>query len=188
MRDLSWSIVFISASAGPDTPIAAPVRRNSRRFMVLGPRQGTRLHCGLLREEVSFGATADLVLSSATCTRAPSRRSSAGLITTTLPTASPPVTSTQLPRSRPTVTVWYRTVESGATVTTCGGPSRITSAVAGRRSGGVPGPSASCPRAYHPGRDPPPGFAPPTPLGSGRAGATGEPAGRATGASTAAPA
>src|SRR5947209_12035403 len=58
----------------------------------------------------------------ATRTRAPSCRSVGGLITMSAPSASPPVTSTQLPRSRPMVTVWYRAVESGATVTTCGGP------------------------------------------------------------------
>src|SRR6266852_5913847 len=108
-----------------------------------------RTHRGRLGEEMSFGATPDLLLSAATIrTRAPSCRSSAGLITMSSPAARPPVTSTQLPRSRLIVTVWYRTVESGATVTTCGGPSRITSAVAGTRNGGAPGPSASCTWAY----------------------------------------
>src|SRR3989441_1070990 len=116
----------------------------------------------------------------ATRTRAPSCRSVGGLITMCVPWASPPVTSTQLPRSRPMVTVWYRTVESGATVTTCGGPSRITSAVAGTRKGGVPGPSASCTWAYIPGRNAPLGFATRTSVSSGRAGASSEPAGRGT--------
>src|SRR5256885_701117 len=40
-----------------------------------------------------------------TRTRAPSCRSVGGLITMCAPWVSPPVTSTQLPRSRPTVTV-----------------------------------------------------------------------------------
>src|SRR2546429_223390 len=72
-----------------------------------------------------------------TRTRAPSCRSVGGLITMCVPWESPPVTSTQLPRSRPMVTVWYRTVESGPTVTTCGGPARSTSAGVGAPSGGA---------------------------------------------------
>src|SRR2546427_12581372 len=81
----------------------------------------------------------------ATRTRAPSCRSVGGLITTCTPWASPPVTSTQLPRSRPIVTVWYRAVESGATVTTCGGPARVTKAPAGppHRGGAAPRPSST---------------------------------------------
>src|SRR5690348_876667 len=55
-------------------------------------REGTRLHSGLLRVDVSLEAAADLVRSTATCTRTPSRRSSGGLMTTTLVSASPPVT------------------------------------------------------------------------------------------------
>src|SRR6267378_6790602 len=136
---------------------------------------------GRPREDVSFGATPDPVPSPATmCTRVPSRRSSGGLTTTALPSASPPVTSTQLPRSRPRVTVWYRAVESGATVTTCGGPSRITSAVAGTRSGGLPAPSASCTWAYIPGRNTPVGLATRTSVSSVRAVASSAPAVRAT--------
>src|SRR5207245_2226831 len=111
-----------------------------------------------------------------TRTRAPSCRSVGGLITMCVPWVSPPVTSTQLPRSRPMVTVWYRTVESGATVTTCGGPSRITSAVAGTRKGGVPGPSASCTWAYIPGRNAPLGFATRPSVSSVRAVASSDPA------------
>src|SRR3989454_7387177 len=116
----------------------------------------------------------------ATRTRAPSCRSVGGLITMCAPWASPPVTSTQLPRSRPMVTVWYRTVESEATITTCGGPSRITSAVAGTRNGGVPAPSASCTWAYIPGRNTPVGLATRTSVSSVRAVASSAPAVRAT--------
>src|SRR5713226_2462031 len=140
-----------------------------------------RTHRGRLGEEMSFGATPDLLLSAPTIrTRAPSCRSSAGLITMSSPAARPPVTSTQLPRSRLIVTVWYRTVESGATVTTCGGPSRITSAVAGTRNGGAPGPSASCTWAYIPGRNTPLGFATRTSVSSVRAVGSSDPAVRAT--------
>src|SRR2546430_10157680 len=116
----------------------------------------------------------------ATRTRAPSCRSGGGLITTCTPWSSPPVTSTQLPRSRPRVTVWYRTVESGPTVTTCGGPSRITSDAAGTRNGGAPAPSASCTWAYIPGRNTPLGFATRTSVSSVRAVASSDPAVRAT--------
>src|SRR5438445_731984 len=180
-RNTTFPVIF----AVNTCPSARQLTASTRPVTTVSPSsRGARMGSGDDADAVMFppleGCYRAVPLPAPMCTRAPSRRSSAGLTTTTLPSARPPVTSTQLPRSRPRVTVWYRTVESGPTVTTCGGPSRITSAVAGTRNGGVPAPSASCTWAYIPGRNTPVGLATRTSVSSVRAVASSAPAVRAT--------